>query len=261
METISGNTANGVPFVARKAATSGAPLISAWHLMDPPNTPAAMAAALPLADLDANVVYFALPMFGERSTFKDFEDMLRSGVDLVTGYFGPLFDQALDEYPEAIGEIRERLGVSKLAKVGFFGGSAGSAVAAGATMRFGSSACVLVSPMLQLRPMIDATNEFMPSPYVWDAESDAIAANMDFIARASEFAPAKVLLIDGTADEPAFLEPAREFDKLDLGEVVFVEGVEHPLAEFPGNEPAPQIEAAITYDRLATAFFKKSFDS
>ncbi len=38
----------------------------AWHLMDPPRTAAAFAAALPLQGLDAWRVYLELPLCGSR---------------------------------------------------------------------------------------------------------------------------------------------------------------------------------------------------
>ena len=41
---FTGTTTNGVPFVAVAAAAADAPVIVAWHLLDPPRTPAAFAA-------------------------------------------------------------------------------------------------------------------------------------------------------------------------------------------------------------------------
>lgn len=55
-EPITG-VAAGVPYVALPPAgdRDGAPLVVAWHLVDPPRSEAAMAAAVPLAgDLDAS---------------------------------------------------------------------------------------------------------------------------------------------------------------------------------------------------------------
>ncbi|MEJ3404757.1 hypothetical protein WDJ51_08435 [Rathayibacter sp. YIM 133350] len=261
MNLIEGSTDDNVPFVARAASRPNAPVIAVWHLMDPPATPAAMAAALPLAGLDASVVYLGLPLTGARAVYADFEQMLASGTDMVTDFFGPMHEQALAEYPQAIADVRRRLGVTDAAPLGLLGGSAGASIAAEVLTTHGATAAVLVNPMLRLRPMIDATAPFLPEPYAWTPAADAIAERMDFIARAPELAAsgAPILLIEGGSDEPAFLDATREFETLGIGEVRYVEGVEHPLAEWPGLEPAPQIEAAKTYDRLAVEFFTKAF--
>jgi hypothetical protein len=75
-------TAAGVPFVARPPDGGGrpdAPVVVAWHLLDSPRTPAAFAAAVPLAGLDAWRVYFGLPMTGARLP-EGGEDELRRRV-------------------------------------------------------------------------------------------------------------------------------------------------------------------------------------
>jgi hypothetical protein len=40
--------------------------VVAWHLLDSPRTEAALAAAVPLAGLDAWRIYFGLPLSGAR---------------------------------------------------------------------------------------------------------------------------------------------------------------------------------------------------
>jgi hypothetical protein len=50
---ITGTTANGVPYLVAPASRADAPVVIAWHLLDAPRTETAMAAALPLAGLDA----------------------------------------------------------------------------------------------------------------------------------------------------------------------------------------------------------------
>jgi len=59
-----GTTAQGVPYVllAPRNGAPDAPLVVAWHLLDPPRTEAAFAAALPLDGLDAWRLYLGLPM-------------------------------------------------------------------------------------------------------------------------------------------------------------------------------------------------------
>ena len=64
-------------------------------------------------------------------------------------------------------------------------------------------------------------------------------------------------MIEGAADEPAFFDAVREVDALGIATVEYIAGVEHPLAEWPGIEPAPQIPAAKTYDARAAAWFAR----
>ena len=68
-EPITGTTSNGVPFLAIPPTgdRATAPIVVLWHLMDPPRTEAAFAAALPLDGLDAWKLYLGLPGFGPRS--------------------------------------------------------------------------------------------------------------------------------------------------------------------------------------------------
>lgn len=261
MTLLEGVSSNGVPFIARAASRADAPLVAVWHLLDPPCTPAAMAAALPLDGLDAHVVYLGLPLSGARAVHADFGEFLASGMDMVTEYFGPMHELALVEFPDALAEVRRRLGVGDAVPFGVMGGSAGAAVAAEVLAVHGARAAVLVNPMLRLRPMIDATAPFLPSPYAWTPAADAVAERMDFVARASELAAtrASLLVIEGAADEPAFLDAVREVDALGIATVEYIAGVEHPLAEWPGIEPAPQIPAAKTYDARAAAWFREAF--
>jgi pimeloyl-ACP methyl ester carboxylesterase len=258
---ISGTTANGVPFVALPALSSSAPVIVAWHLLDPPRTPAAFAAALPLAGLDAHRIYLGLPLSGARGPEGGFDGVLRLiQEDAVTRFFGALHAQAAAEFPAAFAELRERLGVAKDAKVGLLGGSAGSAVAADvlASGTSGASAAVLVSPMLQLRPMVNSFGQSFQIEYAWHPEADRLAARMDFVARASEIVATKVpvRLIVGADDEVVFLEPAKAFAAATGADLHVIEGVAHPLAEEPGLEPAPQIAAALRFDALAVEWFR-----
>ena len=72
--------AAGVPYVAHRPAADcqQAPLVVVLHLMDPPRTEAAMAAALPLAGVPAWRAYLGLPMFGAPNTASPW--LARSGM-------------------------------------------------------------------------------------------------------------------------------------------------------------------------------------
>lgn len=264
MSEISGTTSGGVPYTARAARHPDAPVVATWHLLDPPNTPAAMAAALPLAGLDAHVLYLGLPLSGARAVHDGFEALLGSGIDLVTDFFGPMHEQANDEFPGALAELRERLGADREAPLVVLGGSAGASVAAEVAVTHGAAlglrATVLVNPMLRLRPMVDAMAEFLPEPYRWTDASSAVAARMDFVGRADELRGlgTPLLIVEGDADEAPFLDAVRAFDRLELAEVRYVPGVEHALAEWPGDEPAPQTAAARAYDEIVTGWLRSA---
>ncbi|WP_022888594.1 hypothetical protein [Agromyces italicus] len=255
MDWMHGTTSTGVPYTARAATRPEAPIVVGWHLLDPPSTPAALAAALPLDGLDRHVVYLGLPLSGERALHPDFEALLMSGIDMVTEYFGPMHEQALAEFPAALAELRGTLGASADAALAVLGGSAGASVAAEvyATHResHAIAGCVLLNPMLRLRPMIDATAGFLPTPYSWHPAADGVAARMDFVARAPELAHGHLLVIEGADDEPAFIESTREFERLGIGEVRYIDGVAHALAAWPENPAAERTEGAKIYDRIA----------
>ena len=127
-EAQTGTTANGVPYLVVPAASTGAPVVVIWHLLDPPRTEAAMAAAIPLDGLDATRIYLGLPMSGSRMPAGGFEAILPLlGEDAPLLVHGPIWEQAVAEFPAAFAELRERFGVAPDAMVGLVGGSMGSA--------------------------------------------------------------------------------------------------------------------------------------
>ncbi len=107
--------AAGVPFVAvppTRTTRSEAPIVLAWHLLDPPRTEAAFAAALPLEGLDLWRIYLGLPLCGSRTPPGGFEELGRlASEDAVLKLHGPLTSQALQELGPALAELRRRLGL------------------------------------------------------------------------------------------------------------------------------------------------------
>jgi len=96
-------TAAGVPFLALPptgGTRPGASVVVAWHLMDPPRTEAAFAAALPLAGLDAWRIYLGLPMCGARLPAGGQDELMRLGyADAVLNLQGPIAAQGAEESP------------------------------------------------------------------------------------------------------------------------------------------------------------------
>jgi hypothetical protein len=253
------STAAGVPFVATPPLRPrpDAPVVVAWHLLDAPRTEAAFAAALPLAGLDAWRVHLGLPLCGSRSPGTD-EFLALGAQDAVRNLYGPITERAAAEFGPALAVLRERVGDGPLSLVG---GSLGAAVAlsvraAGAEVE----AMVLVSPMVQLRPVVALMGEEHGVEYPWDAESGAIADRLDFVARAAELGDVPVRLVVGADDSvPAFRAPAAALrDALPHADLVLVEGMGHALADEPGLEPAPQLPAAAAVDALAVEWLERA---
>ena len=176
-------TAAGVPFLALPPpgrARPGAPVVVAWHLMDPPRTEAAFAAALPMAGLDAWRIYLGLPMCGARLPAGGQDELMRRGyADAVLNLQGPIAAQGAEEFPAALAELRTALDLGD-GPLALLGGSMGSAVAllvlteTAPVAEIPVRAAVLVSPMVQLRPAVDATGRRFGVSYPWGATSLAV---------------------------------------------------------------------------------------
>ncbi|MGH2555546.1 MAG: alpha/beta hydrolase [Actinomycetota bacterium] len=264
--------AAGVPYVALRPAADGkeAPLVVAWHQVDPPRTEAAMAAALPMTGVPAWRLYFGLPMLGARTPAGGFEEvMAHMQEDIALKLLGPIIERAAAEARAAIDVVRAELGIDD-GPIGVVGGSAGSAVALLllAEGALSVTAAALVSPVVQLAPVV----ELYAPAYGWRAESQALARRLDFVARASDIAgrdpqPA-VLQVSGARDHAAFREPARALHDALAGlyadpdrlAVRTVPGMRHALAEAPGIEPAPQTEDAKRVDAEVSEWFRRHLD-
>lgn len=264
--------AAGVPFLAVPPVSSDretAPVVIAWHLMDPPRTEAAFAAALPLDGLDAWRIYLGLPMCGARLPAGGVDELMRLGYqDAVLNLQGPIAAQGADEFPAALGELRARLHLEG-GPLGLVGGSMGSAVAqlvlaeSGPAAGIIATAAVLISPIAQLRPAVDATGRRYDVAYPWGPASLDVARRLDFVARVDEIVgtgqPAMRFIVGADDDREGFLEPAERLRAALLEryndparvDLVVVPNMAHALADEPGVEPAPQTVSAAAVDRHA----------
>jgi dienelactone hydrolase len=268
VETAITGTAAGVPFLAVPPAGDGAnaPAVVAWHLMDPPRTETAFAAALPLAGLDAWRIYLGLPLHGARFPEGGVDALMQLGYeDAVQNLYGPISAQAAEESVPALAELRERFGFRD-GPIGVLGGSLGSAVAQLVVTGggFDVAAAVLVSPVSQLEAVVATVGRMLGVSYPWSESSLEVARRMDFVARADEVAacPATLLVVGEEDDERGFREPAARLhaalaQRQVETEIVVVTGMGHVLAEEPGIEPAPQLPAAAEVDRLAVGWFAR----
>lgn len=258
--------AAGVSFVALPPVDAAvpAPLIVALHLMDPPRSEAALAAALPMTGLQAWRVYLGLPMTGSRLPDGGFDEFFRlASEDYVLNVAEPVTDQASAEFPAVVAELRSRLSIAD-GPLGLAGGSAGATVtlevAARSTVPIGAVA--VVSPVTQLAAAVAANERRFGVTYPWRERSRAVADRLDFVRRACEI-DASVLLVVGEHDDIAFTEPAAAMAR-ELGErarLGTVSGMEHTLAEGPGLEAAPQTAHAAAVDAEFTAWFARHLAS
>jgi pimeloyl-ACP methyl ester carboxylesterase len=251
-----------VPFLAIPPSgdPATAPIVIAWHLMDAPRTEAAFAAAVPLAGLDAWKLYLGLPEFGARMAAGGPEELFgKLAIDAPGLVHGPIHAQAADEFPEAFGDLRQRLGLGTDAPVGLVGGSMGAAVASEVLARgtSGARAAVLISPLLELRSMIDAVApEF--GGYEWTEAGTAGATRLDYVTRAGELAAsgAAIRIIVGADDLPAMVDAAVRLGDALSADLHIMTDMAHALAEEPGIEPAPQSEDAKRVDPLAAEWLR-----
>jgi dienelactone hydrolase len=265
--TLSGIAA-GVPFVALPPAGGSrpdAPVVLAWHLLDPPRTEVAFASAVPLAGLDAWKIYFGLPLTGSRTPDGGpAEIQRRIDEDVVLRLYRYVVEGAVEEFPSAYAVVRKELGLADGGPLGVLGGSMGSAVA---QLVLASErpvrAAVLFSPVTRMRTTIDALAREHGTSYDWTPASAAFAERTDFLARAGEIGTTPIRYVAGADDlEDAFLEPAaavtaeleRRGATVDL---TVVPSMGHALAAEPGTDAAPQTPQAQAADRLAVDWFQR----
>ena len=265
--------AAGVPFLAfppDSGPRADAPIVVAWHLMDPPRTEAAFAATLPLDGLDAWRIYLGLPMCGSRSPAGGFDELMRLAFqDAVLNLHGPVATQGAGEFPAALAELRSILDLGD-GPLGLLGGSMGAAIAQTvlADGAFAVAAAVLVSPLVQLQSVVDAMSRRYDVTYEWSAASLAVARRLDFVARTEEIAshgqPAVLLVVGADDDEAGFHRPAAglheslaaRYADPSRTALVTIPGMAHALAPEPGVEPAPQTPHAAEVDRQAVAWLQ-----
>jgi pimeloyl-ACP methyl ester carboxylesterase len=104
-----------------------------------------------------------------------------------------------------------------------------------------------------LASVIGANERLFGVTYPWSDDSRAVAANLDFVARAPELARhgAPTLLVVGADDDAeGFARPAKELAGALINEnveaaVVRIPDMGHAIADEPGLEPAPQRAIAV----------------
>ena len=247
--------AGEVPFTLLPPASGAgpAPVVVAWHLMDAPCTDAAFAAALPLSGLDAWRLYLGMPWCGQRAYPQGRELSRRDPMML---YVDPVVRQATDEFPAAWAELASRFPFAD-GPVGIVGGSLGGTVAltVAASGAVPVAAVAIVNAAIRATSVVSLIESATGEPYPWDDDSRAAAARLDYVARAADL-PAATLVVSGEEDHPSFRADAAALaDALPRGRLVSVPGLAHPLAEQPGEAPAPQLPVAAAVDAAMTDWF------
>jgi dienelactone hydrolase len=268
-ELITG-TAAGVPFLAvpPARADNAAGTVIVWHALDPPRSETAMQAALPLAGLQAWRVYLGLPMSGARLPEGGLDAYFQLGYeDAVLQQSEPIVFGAVEEFPPAFNELRERLGI-RVPSLGLVGASAGALVALSALSELNESvrAVALVSPATRLASIVASNERRFDVTYPWSERSRSVAARLDFVARADDLAirATPMLFVIGSLDDAdTFRKPAEELRTAleqrgnSDARLVEIPGMGHAFAEEPGLEAAPQTSEAARVDDVVVKWFQQ----
>jgi dienelactone hydrolase len=262
--------AAGVPFTALPPGgdpAAPAPLVLTWHMMDAPRSDAAFAVALPLTGVPAWRVHLGMPMVGRRPVEGAYEEAL---ADPMLRYVGPVVDQAADELPAVLDELRDRFPLTA-GPIGVVGGSLGGTVALNVLARqpVPVAAAALVNPAIRARTVVAIFTEAAGTEYVWDDNSRPAADRLDFVANAALITgrdpqPA-LLVVSGELDYPISRTDARElmnelrsgYADADRIQMTTIPGLDHPIAARDETEPAKQIPLAKLVDAAITDWFGK----
>ncbi|MFE2756991.1 alpha/beta fold hydrolase [Actinosynnema sp. NPDC059335] len=214
---ITGEAA-GIRYVATPPAGDGRRLVLVWHLLGEPDTPEAMARALPLAGVDAWRLYPALPAWGQ-------------GDDPVADGYAPLVEAALAATPELVGAARERLGCDD-GPVDVVGGSAGGHVALLTAVRrvVPVRRVAVVNPAVTARAVVEASLDVGAlESHHWTDASLAAAEPLDVAARADRL-DVPLLVVQGEQEYEAFRPVQRALvDAVPGARLARVPGLAHML--------------------------------
>jgi pimeloyl-ACP methyl ester carboxylesterase len=260
-----------VPFIALPPIRPNdyAPTVIVWHMHDPPRSEAAMAAALPLRDVDAWRVYLGLPLSGTRLPPGGLEGFFALGYeDAVLKLYAPTVRQAVAEFPAALAELRQRHGLLG-GPIALVGASIGAFVAL-SVLAGGEppiSAIALVSPALRLTGVVAANERLFGVTYPWSDEARAIAAELDFVARTPALARRGIptLLVVGAEDDAeGIVRPAQEMAAALVhagvdAKLARIPGMAHAIADEPGLEPMPQNAIAGVVDAVVSGWLRERF--
>ena len=258
-------TAEGVPYLAipPPEGTENPGLVAILHGLDHPNSEDTMAATLPLQDMPAWRVYLGLPMSGTRAPEGGAEEVMRRAkADALMNVQAPVMEQAAEELPAAIADLRRQLGVSEDAKVALVGTSAGAGaiLKALAESDVDVDAVALINPVSNARAAIEAGERAFGTEYDWTEASTAKADELDFVRRAGEIASRdgqpEILILQGEDDDEAFVRASEELERAlsreyrnpDHISLTKVKGLAHSLGASADFEKEPSDAAATFVD-------------
>jgi predicted esterase len=208
--------ADGVPALLRPASRPGAPIVLLYHGFGHPASEQEMAQAFPLDELDANVAYVGLPLFGERLPPGGLDEVMdRQARDYLRQLLMPVVDQAVNEMHMVIAEVVRRTEADRNA-VALMGFSAGGVIVAAALIRNEVlvRAAVLVNTVSSPTAGVALYERLSGTNYPWDDDAHTAALRADLAAHATAVAtyspPPAVLILHGTDDEYAAPNEIRE---------------------------------------------------
>lgn len=211
-----------VPLLLRPPANHDrhTPLILFWHGFGSPNGEADIAEAFPLEHVEAWKAYLGLPLFSQRSV--DVEDLMRRQMeDYVLQLLLPVVEQAVQELPKVVKELRSHCDLASNSPLGLFGFSAGglAALLTLAESHLPIQAVVLAGVTKDLSAAVATYERFTQSSYQmlkkqyprlkpeyeWSEESEVARTRLDFVAHSKGIAQREplpaILFVHGAQDE------------------------------------------------------------
>jgi predicted esterase len=231
-------------------------LILSWHGFDPPRTPEALAAAIPMTGVPTWRVYLQLPAAGATPP---------AGLGGMGGVvsFGAAVEGAVATLPEALADLRHDLDLEP-GPIGLAGFSAGgtAALLAVADDVVPVSAAALITPIIAPARTIAVLEQQSGVSYRWSEEARAVADRLALTARLHDIArrDTALLLIAGSRDRLV-----RTAELTRLRELLTERGARkvdavkfrmaHALAAEPGLDVQPPTPEAVSVDGALTDWF------
>jgi predicted esterase len=242
-------TAAGVPYLATPPHDAGgpAPLVLLWHGFDEPSSEEEMRQKLALDGLNAWRVYLGLPMSGRRLPEGGMEEIMRRGYeDALLNLHGPIITKAVEELPEVVTELNDRLGTRDRPPV-LVGFSAGGAVVmlALAESDVPCAAAAAISAPLDVAKMVSANERMFGITYTWSEQSRELAKRLNAAQRASDIVkrhPEAAILLTAGDQDPVVGPEQLDQTSAALKEHGFSEDhIETCVFAGQGHEVGPQV--------------------
>jgi predicted esterase len=249
-------------------------LVVLYHGFGPPQSPQALAEALPLEKLPAVLAYVNLPSVAGRVAAGGIDELKRvQANDFVNGLFFPCLKDAADELPMLVHDIVSSYHLDVRDGIGLFGFSAGGAAALFVLIRSDvpvAAAAILNAP-LSVEDNVKNWEHALKRRFQWDDASRAAAESYNVERHAGTITQRKpipaLLLLHGESDDsfdPASVQRTidalraayRQANAEDKFAVKVLAGVGHNFGPDAGKSPETK-QATDEIDLKVENWFEK----